>query len=110
MLYLNKGAFVMKKIYLILLSLCILTQAQTQNLTPTELESARLAKLKSQSESYVQQLQSIETQMQALNILKQLTQEHQQQKYSEFLGEASKIKEAHKEWGESSKINFNPQQ
>jgi hypothetical protein len=95
--------------FVFLLLLVSITQAQT-SITPTEQEQAKLGKLKAQNETIVQQLAQIDTQIQALNILKQLTSEHQQQKYSEYLGYANTIKTNHKEWGDTNKITFSPQQ
>ena len=95
---------------LLFLGMSCLVYPQQQELKPSELEQAKLAKLKAQNDTYIQQLAQIETQMQALNILKQLTQTQQQQKYSEFLGLANKIKEDHKEWGDSKSITYTPQQ
>ncbi len=87
--------------------------AQTNNqktLQPSELEQAKLAKLKAQNDSMMIQLQQIDTQMQALNILKQMTTMQQQQKYSEYLGESKKVIASHTEWGDMAKVNFNPTQ
>lgn len=78
------------------------------NVTPTELEQAKLGKLKAQNESFNIQLQQINTQIQALTILKQLTTEHQQSKYSELLGYADSVKKAHADWGDSAKIQYDP--
>lgn len=92
---------------LLLSSVCI---AQTVNLTPTELETTKLAKLKAQRETLQAQTAQIDIQIQGLQALKQLMSEHTQQKYNEFLAEVQRIKEAHKEWGDVSKINFNENQ
>lgn len=103
----------MKRILLlILVTGCLAQKLQQvpQILKPTELEQAKLGKLKAENTNFQTQLQQIDTQIQALTILKQLTTEHQQQKYSEYLGEANKVKESHKEWGESNTVTFNPQQ
>jgi hypothetical protein len=100
----------MKKVFIAFLFITTCCIAQNQTFVPTELEQAQLAKLKAQNEALQQQLQQIDTQIQALTILKQLTTEHQQQKNSEFLGKANSIKEAHKDWGDSSKISYNSSQ
>jgi multidrug efflux pump subunit AcrA (membrane-fusion protein) len=84
--------------------------AQTVNLTPTDLENAQLAKLKAQRETLQAQTTQIDIQIQGLQALKQLLNEHSQQKYSEFLAQVDKVKKAHKDWGEESKINFNENQ
>ena len=99
----------MKKVLLALIvGYSTITLAQNV-VAPTDLESKELAVLKAQNETLMAQLQNIDTQIQALNILKQLTTEHQQQKFTQFLGKAEEIKKLHTEdWGKPDKTNFNP--
>ena len=97
----------MKKISLVILFLVITCYAQQpQHLIPTDLEQARLGKLKAQVETFQTQLQQIDTQIQALNVLKQLTIEHSQSKVSELQSLSEQVKKAHTEWGDSSKIDY----
>ena len=99
----------MKNLWILCIFFGVLAVGQTPTtLTPTELEQAKLAKLKAQSEQLQTSLQQIDTQIQALTLLKQMTSERQQQKYSQYLGLAEEIKKHHDEWGDSSKIDFNP--
>ncbi len=104
----------MKKVLcVIFLVTCCFAVAQNpsqKTLQPSELEQARLAKFKAQNDALMIQLQQIDTQMQALNILKQMTTIQQQQKYSEYLGESKKVIASHSEWGDTAKVNFNPTQ
>lgn len=97
------------------------TQAhtQTKTLTPNELEKAKLGRLKTEFDTFRVQLQSLESQKQAIELATQLTKEHQQQKFSEYLGYAETIKQAHiqdkcsKEkdcevWGSADQVIFDP--
>jgi len=86
-------------------------QAQTKTLTPSELEKAKLGKLKTEFDTFRVQLQSLESQKQAIELATQLTKEHQQQKFSEYLGYAETIKQAHiqdKDWGSADQVIFDP--
>lgn len=97
----------MYKVLLFVMFCVTLTYSQTA-IQPTELEQAKLSKLKAQYETFQVQLSQIDTQIQALNILKQLTQEHQRAKNAEFIGLSEDVKKAHKDWGDISKVNFDP--
>jgi ribosomal protein L11 methylase PrmA len=80
-------------------------------LVPNENEVAKLGRLKAEAAAFSAQLQSIEAQEQALKLAKQLTQEHGQAKYSEYLGYAETIKQSHaanKDWASADQVTFDP--
>lgn len=83
----------MKKV--VLLFFCITCLAQT-NFTPSELEQAKLGKLKAQEDSLNAQMQTIDSQMQVLSAKKFFLQQQEQQKKSELLGYANEIIKTHK--------------
>lgn len=97
-------------IFIISISLTYICQCQTKVVQPTELEQAKLAKLKAQNDTLQEQLRQIDVQIQALTILKQLTTEHQQSKLSEWLNYSEDVKMSHKEWGDKKNITYNQQQ
>lgn len=99
----------MKRIWIVLSIFITLTLPilKSQELKTTELEKEKLAKLKAQSEVLQTKLEQIDTQIQALNVYKQLIDAQQKSKLSELLGYSEEIKKNHKEWGDSSKVNYN---
>jgi len=99
----------MNKLWLVLILGIGSALAQGAPLTPSEIEIAKLGKLKAELDSIRAQLQALDAQRQAIDLAKQLTQEHGQQKYSEYLGYGESVKQAHvKDWGSADQIQFDP--
>lgn len=87
-------------------------QSQAQVLNPTELETAKLAKLRSDLATLNAQLQLVKTNKQLADAQEMILQQQGQQKLSELLGQAESVKQAHakdKTWDSADKITFNPQ-
>lgn len=74
---------------------------------PTEQENDKLAKLKAQNQELIGELREIDIQVQALNMLKQMTTAKQQSKYSELLAYSEAVKKNH---GWSKDVSYDPQQ
>jgi hypothetical protein len=94
----------MKRLTLILL--CSVALAQTK-LTPTELETEKLGKLKAQLATVAQSVETVKAQIQVYQAQQFFLEQQKQHKQDELDAYASKVIKSHTEWGKAEDISYN---